>query len=203
MPRWIQQRAQQVGLSLTQDAASLLSERAEGNLLALTQEIEKLALIHPPKSTLGVENLSGAVADSSRYTIYDLSTRYLQGKPHEALHCLTQLQAEGTEETILLWLLTRDLQTLLTLHQGMQNASAQEVYKKARIWDKQIPIYDSALRRLSPPSLEYMQRYCALIDQSIKGLDGPDIAIALRNMVLMFCGVKPTATELDFSYLTH
>jgi DNA polymerase-3 subunit delta len=201
MPRWAQQRAQATGLTLTHDSAQLLCERAEGNLLALAQEIDKLALLHPQGTTLQVETIASSVADSSRYTIYDLSNRYLNGKAKDALHCLNQLLGEGTEETILLWLITRDLTTLLELHHEARRSGAKEAFKKARIWDKQIPMYDAALRRLAPPALEYMQRYCAMVDQTIKGLEGPALDIAFRNLILMFCGVKVTATELDVTYL--
>jgi hypothetical protein len=46
MPRWMARRAQQADLQLDEDACSLLAERAEGNLLAGAQEVDKLALLY-------------------------------------------------------------------------------------------------------------------------------------------------------------
>ncbi|MFP3366861.1 DNA polymerase III subunit delta, partial [Pseudoalteromonas sp. SIMBA_148] len=49
---WIRVRARRHGLELNQDAARLLAERIEGNLLAADQELQKLALLHPPGARL-------------------------------------------------------------------------------------------------------------------------------------------------------
>lgn len=112
------------------------------------------------------------------------------------------MRAEGIEDSILLWLFNRELSTLSQLghmasHQGFRQACQQ-----LRIWDKRVPIYESAYSRHSGNSLAYMQRYIALLDQSIKGLEGPDVELGFRNLALMFCGIKPVATELDRTILT-
>ncbi len=50
---WLRDRAALHGLQLDLDAAGLLGERTEGNLLAADQELQKLALMHPPQARLG------------------------------------------------------------------------------------------------------------------------------------------------------
>src|SRR5262249_26627367 len=45
---WITARMRQQGLEPDTEAAALLAERVEGNLLAAQQEIDKLALLMPP-----------------------------------------------------------------------------------------------------------------------------------------------------------
>ncbi|BFM48934.1 DNA polymerase III subunit delta [Marinomonas sp. THO17] len=197
LPAWVQQRAQSLDLSLTRDAASIICERGEGNLLALSQELEKLVLMHGPDSKIDAEKALESVVDSSRYSIYDLSDRLLMGKTKEALHCLHQLLGEGVETNIILWLINRETQTLVNLLTAMQNASLRQACQAQKIWDKRIPFYEKALSRHNQVTLPYMQNYLALMDKSIKGIDGPDIEIGLRNLVMMFCGYKPTMTELD------
>jgi DNA polymerase-3 subunit delta len=44
VPAWIKRRASQLGVQLTADAVSFLSERIEGNLLAAQQELSMLSL---------------------------------------------------------------------------------------------------------------------------------------------------------------
>ena len=197
LPAWVQQRAQAVGLSLTRDAASMICERGEGNLLALSQELEKLALMHGQGVQIDAEKVAESVADSSRYSIYDLSDRLLMGKTKEAMHCLHQLLGEGVEPSIILWLFNREIQTLANLLQSMQSSGFKQACQNEKIWDKRVPFYESAMSRHNKITLPYMQNYLALIDKSIKGLEGPDHETGFRNLVMMFCGYKPVMTELD------
>ncbi|MBU1295991.1 MAG: DNA polymerase III subunit delta [Gammaproteobacteria bacterium] len=197
LPAWVQQRAQALDLSLTRDAASMICERGEGNLLALSQELEKLALVHGQGVQIDAEKVAESVADSSRYSIYDLSDRLLMGKTKDAMHCLHQLLGEGVEASIILWLFNREIQTLANLLQSMQSSSFKQACQNEKIWDKRVPFYESAMSRHNKVTLPYMQNYLALIDKSIKGLEGPDSEIGFRNLVMMFCGYKPVVTELD------
>lgn len=199
LPAWVQQRAQALDLSLTRDAASMICERGEGNLLALSQELEKLALTHGQGIQIDAEKVAESVADSSRYSIYDLSNRLLMGKTKDAMHCLHQLLGEGVEANIILWLFNREIQTLANLLQSMQSSSFKQACQGEKIWDKRVPFYESAMSRHNKVTLPYMQNYLALIDQSIKGLDGPSSETGFRNLVMMFCGYKPVITELDLS----
>ncbi|QUX92462.1 DNA polymerase III subunit delta [Marinomonas sp. A3A] len=197
LPAWVQQRAQALDLSLTRDAASMICERGEGNLLALSQELEKLALVHGQGVQIDAEKVAESVADSSRYSIYDLSDRLLMGKTKDAMHCLHQLLGEGVESSIILWLFNREIQTLSNLLQSMQSSSFKQACQSEKIWDKRVPFYESAMSRHNKVTLPYMQNYLALIDKSIKGLEGPDSETGFRNLVMMFCGYKPVVTELD------
>jgi len=197
LPAWVQQRAQALDLSLTREAASIVCERGEGNLLALSQELEKLALVHGIGSQIDAEKVVESVADSSRYSIYDLSDRLLMGKTKEAMHCLNQLMGEGVEASIILWLFNREIQSLSNLLQAMQSSSFRQACQAERIWDKRIPFYESAMSRHNKVTLPYMQNYLALIDKSIKGLEGPSIETRFRNLLMMFCGHKPVITDFE------
>lgn len=199
LPNWLQQRAKQMNLNISRDAASLLCERAEGNLLALAQELEKLILRYGTGINVSEETIAESVSDSSRYSVYDLSDRILKGKVKDSLHCLQQLSAEGIDNNIVIWLLNKEVSLLDKLMPDMQNGNIRQACKKQRIWDKQIPLYETALQRHNPETIAYMQRYLALLDQTVKGLHVVDIHIGLRNLVMMFCGFKPVMTELDAS----
>lgn len=197
LPAWVQQRAQTLELTLTRGAAGIVCERGEGNLLAISQELEKLALSHGRGAKIDTEKVVESVADSSRYSIFDLSDRLLLGKTKDAMHCLNQLMGEGIESSIILWLFNREIQTLTNLLRAMQSASLRQACQAEKIWEKRVPFYESAMSRHNAITLPYMQNYLALIDKSIKGLDGPDSVTGFRNLVMMFCGYKPTVTELD------
>ena len=67
LPRWLKARCQKHGLSADDTALELIAERVEGNLLAASQEVERLALLHP-NATLTPDDVLAAVSDSSRYS---------------------------------------------------------------------------------------------------------------------------------------
>ena len=67
LPRWITERAKEKnGQTLTPEAANLIAERTEGNLLATSQEIQKLALL-VNKPEIDVSDVLDAVSDVSRF----------------------------------------------------------------------------------------------------------------------------------------
>nr|WP_255537818.1 DNA polymerase III subunit delta [Motiliproteus sp. SC1-56] len=165
LPRWIQQRCAQAGLEATTEAARLLAERVEGNLLAAIQEIEKLRLLHDTP-TLTEEHVLGGVADSSRYDIFALTDAALQGDPGRCLKILQRLQTEGAEPSVALWALSRELRTLTALAAGPVN---DVQFKKHRIFGKRKAQVNRALKRLRTETLSRLLQQCARADSAIKG----------------------------------
>src|SRR5699024_10719739 len=64
-PRWVASRLRSRGVEATPDAVALLAERAEGNLLAAAQEVDKLAVLHGG-GRLDAATLADLVTDNSR-----------------------------------------------------------------------------------------------------------------------------------------
>ncbi len=65
---WLQQRARTRGLTLTQGALNLLAERLEGNLLADSEELDRLALLRTVKSN-NEDAMETAVQYCARFNI--------------------------------------------------------------------------------------------------------------------------------------
>ena len=89
----------------------MIADRVEGNLLAAGQEIEKLRLLHG-EGKVTAEDVSPAVANSSRFDVFILVDAALGGDAKRALKVLAGLRAEGVEPVIVVWALTRELRTL-------------------------------------------------------------------------------------------
>ncbi len=100
---WVAKRMRDSGLQPTQDAVHLLTERIEGNLLAADQEIKKLALLHADGNNIDVDLVMRSVADSSRFTVFDLSDAILQGDLKRLHHILSVLREEDTPLPLILW----------------------------------------------------------------------------------------------------
>ena len=108
-PGWLGARARAVGLSLSDEALSLLAVATEGNLLAAHQEIEKLRLRYGADKQLGLTELADALGDSARYDVMRLTQAIAAGEAARALRILTGLRAEGDEPVRVLWWLVRAL----------------------------------------------------------------------------------------------
>lgn len=114
---WLSQRLKAAGLEPTADAVALLASRVEGNLLAAKQEIEKLKLL-VPAGRLDATAVLEAVASSARYDVFGLGEAVVAGDASRALRILSGLRGEGTEPTLVLWSITRELRNLWSLRKG-------------------------------------------------------------------------------------
>ncbi len=108
---WLRARCRRLRLDIEEQALALLAERTEGNLLAAHQELEKLRLL-APAATLTLDMVLASVADSARFDVFRLSEAVLDGEADRALRVLAGLRSEGTEQTLVLWALTKALRDL-------------------------------------------------------------------------------------------
>jgi DNA polymerase-3 subunit delta len=112
LPQWLRARARAAQISLDEAAAAMLAERCEGNLLAAQQEIDKLALLLPRGSSVGVAEVAASSADSARFDVFQLAEAVRGADCARALRILGGLQAEGAEPPFVLWALVRELRSL-------------------------------------------------------------------------------------------
>ncbi len=188
LPRWITQRLNSAGISASRPAVDILSAKVEGNLLAAVQEIEKLKLMSPD-GKIDEDLMAAAVADSARYNVFTLVDKALFGDAQGAARCLSGLQAEGTEATIILWSLTREIRTLSQLKSALEKGmNLNSIARNHGVFDKRIPVVQQALRRLSPAALRLLLRECALADRSIKGQSSQNPWTVLLEITLGLAG---------------
>jgi DNA polymerase-3 subunit delta len=101
---WIAQRLAAQGQRVApgeegQRTLQFFADRVEGNLLAAHQEIQKLALLHPP-GELSFEQIESAVLNVARYDVFKLSEAVLAGQMVRVQRMLEGLQAEGEAEVL-------------------------------------------------------------------------------------------------------
>lgn len=190
-PRWIAQRFRQAGLRVSSEVVDFVATRVEGNLLAAVQEIEKLSLV-AEQGHLDLQSVQAAVADSARYTPFDLVDRVLAGQASSALHTLTGLQCEGAEALTILWVLTRELRQLSQIaylhHQ--QGVPLEKAFAQIRppIWEKRRPLLMKALRRLPPDHWAHWLSEAQQIDAQMKGQAAGDPWNSLTRLCLVLAG---------------
>ena len=162
---WIGARLATRGLTATPEAAALLAERVEGNLLAAAQEVDKLAVLHG-QGKIDAAEMEHLVADSARYDAFKLTDAALSGDGGRALRILDGLHAEGEELIALMGWVVNQLQLALRLANA-HDFSAQA--RAERLWPAREQLFRKALRRA--PREHWMQclARAARIDRIAKG----------------------------------
>lgn len=169
LPAWIQQRMKQKKLLIDRDAAQVLAERVEGNLLAANQEIEKLSLLFPENSQLNAKQIIQTVANSSRYDVYSLLDHALKGEAKKTIQMLRGLREERTDLTIIVWAIRSEIETLLNLCEMSREKNLSQCFKELRIWESKQGLYTQALKRLNLESLSALMIDLAELDKTVKG----------------------------------
>ena len=169
LPGWIANRMRQAGLQPDREAVTMIADRVEGNLLAASQEIEKLRLLHG-EGKVTAEDVADAVANSSRYDVYKLADAALAGDASRAVRILGGLKAEGVEPVIVMWALTRELRTLATLDDAVrQGQDLGNAMQSLRVWNNRQGLVRSCIGRHSHGDFHRMLKASGRADAAAKG----------------------------------
>lgn len=169
LPRWLEHRLASAGLQVGADALQFLSDKVEGNLLAAMQEVEKLRLLYGA-GALTLEQVQSAVTDNARYNVFDLIDTALSGDTVKALRMLNGLRGEGEEPLGLLFLLTREVRTLLAVGLALaQRQNPGQAMQQNGVWPKRQPLVQQALRRHTAASLQALLSQALAVDMAVKG----------------------------------
>ena len=184
LPRFIATRAKRKGLTLEGNAAELLADRVEGNLLAADQELTKLALI-VDDGRVDAAAVERAVAMSARFDVFRLSDAVLAGDLARALTVLDGLRSEDVHPTLVMWALSREIMQLAELkHAAAKGRSLDQVMGRLRIWQTRQPIVKRALARYSDAGLSRLLTEAARTDRAIKGLERAPVWETVTDLVL-------------------
>ncbi|HEY6134200.1 MAG TPA: DNA polymerase III subunit delta [Rubrivivax sp.] len=194
LPAWIAQRLARQGQRVRegeegQRTLAFFADRVEGNLLAAHQEIQKLALLHPP-GELGADDVEAAVLNVARYSVRQLCEAVLAGQVARALRMLDGLRAEGESAVAVHWQLADDLRALKRVRDAMaQGRPLPVALNEARVWGPRQRAIERATPLLTDRALVRLIAAASVCDGIAKGLRQPDWPLdawdALRRLVLM------------------
>ena len=178
---WLAQRMASRGLRPDGAAIAALAELVEGNSLAATQEIDKLALLHGD-APLDAQTLESLVADSARYDVFKLVDAALGGDAARALRILAGLRAEGDAIPALMGMIVYQLQMLARLAAAPNLASA---FRSERLWEAREKFFRKVLGRAGPRHWEDCLVQAARVDRLSKGRGIGDAWIELESLLVM------------------
>jgi len=190
LPAWIRGRLAKQKLEADAEAAALLAERVEGNLLAAHQEVEKLALLLPP-GPVTADTIIEAVADSARFDVLQLGDAAMRGQTARALRVLEGLRGEDFEPPIVLWALNKDLQWIARCQHLMRRGqSADSAMNALYVWRNRQPAMKQALSRLRPAMVRELLLGAERADRMIKGVIRSDPWLEFERLVAGLAGVR-------------
>ena len=193
LPGWIRDRLARRGVTIEKDAADLLADRVEGNLLAAQQEIERIALLMPG-ARLDAAAVAEVVTDSARYDVFELSAAAFSGQPARALRILAGLRGEGQEPPLVLWALLNDLRGLSRVAQRLERErSLDDIFRSEQIWSKRQGPIRLALARITRAEIESLLLAAATVDRNAKGSLRGDAWVALEALVARIAGLRLAA----------
>lgn len=191
LPSWIERRLRQQGLKPGTGVAELLAYRFEGNLLAASQEVEKLALLYSGEIT--VEMIQAGVGEDARFDVFGFVDTCLAGDGPASVRALRGLQAEGVAPSLVLWAMTREIRLLEQCATGIAAGQQEaQVFSKYRIWQKKQPLFRAALRRGRSARWRALLQTAARADRVIKGRAPGTEWQALQVLGLGLAGVRIT-----------
>ena len=175
---WIDKKGKELDISIGMEAAHLMVEKTEGNLMSTMQEIRKLSLIYPHQE-IDLDRMKENIANSSRYSIFDFSTAFVTGNSKKAIKVLESLKAEGTPETLIIWALARELNNLFKV---VKTGSTKGIWGPRKYLDS----LEKSSKEINEFRILKAFKKIAEIDSSIKGFINQNPWLGIRELTLTF-----------------
>ncbi len=183
LPNWLRGRARRLGHELDAEAARLIADRVEGNLLAAKQELENLVLLASGER-IDLDLAKRVVADSARYDVFQLAASAADGDALRALRILDGLHSEGREPALVLWALVRELRGLWQARErrGQRAAAGRGG------WSQAATPSERAVARLDSVPLAALLAAAARADRVVKGVAPGDPWTELAGLTAALAG---------------
>jgi DNA polymerase-3 subunit delta len=189
LPAWLRARAKMLRMDIDPEAAQLIVDRVEGNLLAAKQELEKLSLL--ADGSISADLVLRSVGDSARYDVFQLAQAAAAGDAERAFRVLLGLKSEGVEPTLILWALLRELRGLWQAFERDRLHTAS----RGSGWNLAAAPSARALSRMQKLPLPGLLLQASHTDRVIKGLAAGDPWSALTGLTAALAGALQAGAE--------
>jgi DNA polymerase-3 subunit delta len=171
--RWLQQQLQQRQLVMSADAQAFLLTLTAGNLLACSQELEKITLA-TNSHRIELSDIQDLVADQSRFSAFQFIDKLWAGDANACLTILQRLKLEELEPNILLWALQKDVVMLQQVQQAqLFNLDTKAVFDKHRVWKNKQQQFLRLTQNVTPEQLNKALEMLSDIDKALKHTSVP------------------------------
>lgn len=177
------------GLNLEQSTWQQLMNQTEGNLLSAYQCLWRLSYLFNPslENVVMIDDkmLQQALVSQSHFTTFQLSDAMLLGDVHKVIEILNHLKQAEEPESLVLWVIAKDMRLLQSLASG-------ENFASLGIWQTKQNLYQTALNRHQSNQQNFAEWTDLLYqcDKAIKGLIAQPAWELLYQSALILTGVK-------------
>jgi DNA polymerase-3 subunit delta len=186
--RWIAEQFKKQLLTFEQGIPDLVYQYTQGNMLASAQAIEKMSLSNPPNSCISRQQAEEHLFNQCDHSIFDLVEACLLGQGTRCIQILRQLAESKAEPTLVLWMLTQEVRTILQLHHlKQQQIDFKTACSQLKIWSTRTSLYQKSVKTLSPELLQTLMLDCQAIDVLIKSSASSQAWNALEMLALSLC----------------
>jgi len=190
LPDWIRQRMSAMDRNLDRDAAELIAQRTEGNLLAARQELEKLCLLLD-KTDIRLEDVIHHVVDSTRHDVFALIEYVLLGRTRRIAAMLRSMCREGIEPLSLFGALMWELRRLCSMSARIAEGTTTEaIFSEYRVWQQRQKAMAAALQRLGPREFGRLLSTAKDVERTLKGGNRKDPWNALEDLLFLIAGER-------------
>jgi DNA polymerase-3 subunit delta len=130
LPRWLSQRAKELGLELDQQGARALIAQVGDRQQRLLRELEKLALEHGAGATIGVQDVQESCAGSAERKLWTLADALVAGDGKASMRALVELRQQGERLPGLLYNMVRRLRDALSIAEALAAGQSSAQIKK-------------------------------------------------------------------------
>lgn len=193
MKNWIASQLKTKSIQFDSEVPEVIHQYTQGNMLACAQVIEKIALCHAQDSKINVQQAREHLSNQCEHNLYELIDACLLGHSDKAIQILRHAANNKTEATLVLWMLTQEIRTIVQLFNLLQQKTDfKTASTQLKIWPQRVGLYQSCCNRLNSSesaqeTLRILHRYCYSIDEYIKSSFSTQVWNSLENLALSLC----------------
>ena len=195
LQQWLAGLMQHAELNFERECVQFIADACEGNMLAASQEVQKLALLHGSER-ITLQMCRHAVVEQSRFNVFQLIDEVLKGDSDAIVRLLLRIEGEGVEPNVIIWSLLKEWQNLLQLQALVQNQQPIP-WQRFGIWPQRQPLYQAALQRLTPQQLDRIANELTRADKQFKSETTARPFIQLAHLCLLFTAHGATHIALQ------
>lgn len=185
---WIAAQLKKNSLSYDPQVPNLIHQYTQGNMLACSQVIEKIALSSTSGCKVDTQEVLEHLSNQCDHDLFELIDACLLGQGDKTIQILRHAANNKTEATLVLWMISQEIRLIMQLLYLMeQQVNFQTACNQLKIWPQRVNLYKICCNRLNKATLQHLHRYCYSIDERIKSNLNTQVWSALENAALSLC----------------
>lgn len=200
---WIRRAAKKAGLDLSEEVVWFLKEHLGRDLLAIHQEIEKLALFCAGESDSEIKTVSMALAqeiigDGRSHTIFELTDAVGNKNCEKALMLLGKLLSEGAHPLFILTMLVRLWRQMAIAKDLIDSGQAEAVAKRLPMPPSVLQGFLRQVRQWKQDEIQLAFEQALSVDSQLKGgtLSARSV---LETLLLDLCHPETSKKRRNYS----